>query len=107
MPAQHDLMKNTNALSILSYIRSYGASTRRKIQFATELSWATVSNITAELLDRHVLTEYEQSEKSTGRTPTILDFAPGRNLCIGLEINIEGLTAVLLDLRCQVLDQIE
>lgn len=104
MPAQHNLMRNTNALSILHYIRSNGESTRREIQSATGLSWAAVSTISAELIAQDILVEKALEERVSGRNPNLLDFNSRRNLSIGAEINVEGLTVVLLDLRGEVVD---
>lgn len=104
MPAKHELMRNTNTLLVLEHIRQHGASTRRQIQRETNLSWAAVSNITADLIAASVLQETPFSGKSTGRNPGSLDFVPMHNLTIGVELNIEGLTFQLLDLRGNLVD---
>lgn len=104
MPAQHTFLRNTNALSILQFIRSNGESTRREIQAFTGLSWAAVSTITAELIGQKILVERPQEERLPGRNPNLLDFNITQNLSIGVDVNVEGLTVVLLDLRGRVLD---
>lgn len=97
-------MRNANALSILEYLRTNGMSTRREIQSATGLSWAAVSTITSELLAQDILLEKAPTERVSGRAPTLLDFNSRKNMSIGAEINVEGLTVVLLDIRGNVLD---
>lgn len=97
-------MRNANALSILEYLRTNGMSTRREIQSATGLSWAAVSTITSELLAQDILVEKAPTERVSGRAPTLLDFNSRKNMSIGAEINVEGLTVVLLDIRGKVLD---
>ena len=97
-------MRNANALSILDYLRTNGMCTRREIQSGTGLSWAAVSTITSELLAQDILVEKEPTERASGRTPTLLDFNSRKNMSIGAEINAEGLTVVLLDIRGNVLD---
>lgn len=104
MPAKHEQMRSTNALLVLEHIRQNGASTRRSIQKETELSWAAVSTISADLIAKKVLMELPYSERVAGRNPVYLDFVPGRNLTLGIEINAEGITALLLDLRCVIVD---
>lgn len=104
MSVQHNYMRNANALSILDYLRTHGMSTRREIQSGTGLSWAAVSTITSELLAQDLLVEKEPTERVSGRTPTLLDFNSRKNMSIGAEINAEGLTVVLLDIRGNVLD---
>ena len=105
MPAQHELMRSTNALSVLEHIRKHGESTRRDIQLSTGLSWAAVSTICSELLSRQVLKENAPKETRAGKNPSYLVLNPERNLTIGLELNIRGITALLVDLRCNVLDR--
>lgn len=104
MSVQHNYMRNANALSILDYLRTNGMCTRREIQSGTGLSWAAVSTITSELLAQDILVEKEPTERASGRTPTLLDFNSRKNMSIGAEINAEGLTVVLLDIRGNVLD---
>lgn len=99
MPAKHDQMRNMNTLLILDHIRQHGGSTRRSIQEATELSWATVSNISAELVNNSVLYEQVRSGHLAGRHPEYLDFVPMQNLTIGLELSAGGITVLLVDLR--------
>lgn len=107
MPAKHEQMRNTNALLVLDYIRQNGETTRRSIQQATGLSWAAVSNISTDLISKSVLRELPFSGKLAGRNPGYLDFVPMQNLTIGMELNAEGLTLQLLDLRCNVIDQMQ
>ena len=104
MPAKHEQMRSTNTLLVLDHIRRNGESTRRSIQKATELSWAAVSTISAELISKMVLRELPLSGKLAGRNPVCLDFVPMQNLTLGVEINAEGITVQLLDLRCAVVD---
>lgn len=104
MSVQHNFMRNANALSILHYIRTNGDSTRRELQSATGLSWAAVSTITAELIAQEILVEKTVAERVSGRNPNSLGFNPEKNLSIGAEINVEGLTVTLLDLQGNVVD---
>ena len=103
MSVQHNFMRNANTRSILNYIRLYGAATRRQIQAATGLSWGAVSTITADLLAQEQLIETKLTTPVSGRVPSVLDFNPAKNLSIGVEINIEGITIVLVDVRNHIL----
>ena len=80
MPAQHNLMRSTNTMSILNHIRVHGGSTRREIQLATGLSWAAVSTIAADLLAQEILVEKATEERVSGRNPNLLDFNPPQEL---------------------------
>ena len=103
-PAKHEQMRNANTLSVLDYIRLHGESTRRDIQAATGLSWAAVSTISTDLIAKNVLEEIVSHGRLAGRNPAYLDFSPMKNLTIGMELNAEGLTVLLLDLRCEIID---
>lgn len=99
--ANHDLMRTTNTLEILKCVRDAGPLTKREIQARVGLSWGAVSNITGDLLRRGLLAECKRKETSVGRTPSIYEINGQRNLCIGLDINAEGITGVLTDLKCR------
>ncbi len=103
MSVQHNFMRNANTRSILNYIRVHGAATRREIQAATGLSWGAVSTIIAELLAQDQLIETRLTTRVSGRVPSVLDFNLSKNLSIGAEINIEGITIVLVDVRNNIL----
>lgn len=101
--AKHDTMRNANTLSVLACIRDFGPLTKRDIQRRTGLSWGAVSIITSELLKKEIINENKSEEITVGRKPSNLDINGTRNLIVGVDINIEGLTAVTIDLRCKVL----
>ncbi|MBP5294462.1 MAG: ROK family protein [Lachnospiraceae bacterium] len=103
MTIQHEYMKNANALSVLSYIRENKECTRRDIQHATKLSWAAVSNIISDLIERQVLCEVAPQITAAGKNPLLLDFVPNKYLTIGVDLSAAGLSVVLLDLRCNIL----
>lgn len=104
--AKHDLMRNTNTLCVLTCLLNHGPVTKREIQEKTGLSWGAVSNITGELLNKGVIVDSKSPDSSAGRTPSLLDIHPSRNLILGLDINTEGITAVLTDLKCRTLKRI-
>lgn len=103
-PTKHEQMRNLNTLSVLDFIRQHGQSTRRDIQTATGLSWAAVSTISTDLIAKNILKESAYHGHLAGRNPAYLNFSPMRNLTIGMELNAEGLTVLLLGLRCEVID---
>lgn len=103
-PTKHEQMRNLNTLSVLDFIRQHGQSTRRDIQTATGLSWAAVSTISTDLIAKNILKESAYPGHLAGRNPAYLNFSPMRNLTIGMELNAEGLTVLLLGLRCEVID---
>lgn len=95
-------MRNANILTVLNCIRASGPVAKRGIQAATGLSWGTVSSITAELIEKRLLMECTPPDGSIGRPPVRLDICSTRNYIVGLDINIAGLSALLIDLKCGV-----
>lgn len=104
--AKHDLMRTTNALSILETIVNHGPLTKREIQDNTGISWGAVSNIITDLHAKKIIEESKCQETGIGRTPSKYDISSSNNLFIGVDVNIEGLAAVLIDLKCRVLKSI-
>jgi len=100
-------MRNSNMLTILKCIKEYGPLTKRDIQNKTGLSWGAISNITNDLLKKRIIYEFKLSESLVGRTPSQLEINDKENLIIGIDINIEGLTAVLTDLKSRILKNIK
>ena len=103
---KHDIMRTTNTLSLLDCIRDYGPLTKGEIQEKTGLSWGAICNIISELLKSRIISECMSTEFAVGRTPSKFDINSNDRLIIGIDINIEGLTAVLIDLKCRVLNSI-
>ncbi len=100
--ANHDMMRSANLLSVFNCIRRYGPITKKDIQQKTGLSWGSVSNITADLLEKHIISGRESTTTMLGRTPKGLDINLENNLIIGLDVNLLGLTGVVIDLKSRV-----
>lgn len=100
----HSSMRKENLNSIFECIRRFGPMTKKEIQEKTGLSWGTTSSFTSELLGKRYISENDMhSLSSVGRTPKLYDILGTDHLIIGLDINIEGLKAVIIDLKCKVL----
>ncbi len=74
-----ELIKSLNTDCILSMIRVAGPISRADVARGTGLTPATVSNITAELMEVGLIEETERGESSGGRKPVLLSIA--RNAC--------------------------
>ena len=73
--AKHDLMRSTNTLSILECIRQSGPTTKREIQDKTGLSWGAISNITTDLFNKRVISEFNPTfGKMSKKTTKIATF---------------------------------
>lgn len=97
--ARHDTMHSVNTSVLFQCLREEGALTRLELQRKTGLSWGTVSNIVTELLEAHIVTETPVDSSQVGRRPVTVDFDCQHNLCIGLDIHMQGITCTITDLR--------
>ncbi len=102
--ANHELMRSANLLSVFNAVRAHGPITKKELQRRTDLSWGSISGLTALLLERGVLRQQSgESAQQPGRTPKGFTINPGKNLIIGVDINLQGVTGVLLDLSGHIL----
>lgn len=96
----HKSMKKANSTDIFYLIKNNKQLTRKQIEELTGLSWGAVSNITGELVNKGYVIEKKQPSKSkAGRIPKELMINPNDFFFIGLDINISGLKAVLVNLE--------
>ncbi|MGI6115803.1 MULTISPECIES: ROK family protein [unclassified Clostridium] len=99
----HDAMRAANMRSIFNCIRANGPVTKRQIQDRTLLSWGSVSNLCGILLERGVITQQKAQSAGPGRTPSGFDINVEDNLIIGIDVNLIGMTGVVIDLRSRVI----
>lgn len=100
---KHNSMRSTNTLALFECIRKYGPITKKEIQQHTGLSWGSISTIALELISKKLIVEIKSSETVVGRTPCLLDISSTDNFIIGVDVNLSGLTAVLIDLKCRII----
>ena len=100
---KHEDMRQSNTATIFEHLRRNGPLTKKQLQSSTKLSWGTVSNVSAALLKNRIICELKNEDPSIGRKPIELDINPFENLLIGIDANLEGLTGVLMDLKCWVM----
>ena len=72
------LMKQMNTMLILNLIRQTGEISRIDIAKSTGLTAATVTNLTAELLEKRIIKEHSVGESTGGRKPVLLKINPNR-----------------------------
>lgn len=92
-------MKLANIFEVLSLIRREGALTRKEIQESMGLSWGGVSQIVARLLDIGYVCEVKKTgEVCTGRTPSAIMVNTEDNFFLGVDVNVSGIYAKVIDL---------
>jgi predicted NBD/HSP70 family sugar kinase len=95
-----DEMKRMNLTDVFRFIKGRRQTTRKTIEAATGLSWGAVSKIAARLIETGFVTERKPADGAgVGRTPSFLEINGGGRYAVGLDINMTGMTAALLNLR--------
>lgn len=88
-----------NRLATLKAIRRYAPVSRSQLPVLTALSSGTITQLTADLLKRGIVTESRDTAKRNGRPRTYLEIATGGKILIGASILGQGkLGAVFVDL---------
>ncbi len=98
-----ELIRAINRSSVLNTIRTLGPISRKEIALQTGLSAATVTGITAELIDENLVFEKEIGDSSGGRRPILLALNKQGRYMIGVKLSVDHITAALTDLEATVL----
>ncbi|GAA1276162.1 ROK family protein [Sphaerisporangium rubeum] len=97
-PADFADVRATNLAVVLRFVRQNAPCSRADIAASTGLNKATVSSLVADLIDRRLLRETGLSENRVGRPATMLTLDGSPYAAIGLEANVDYITAVAVDL---------
>lgn len=97
-------MKRSNAADVFNLIRESGRLTRREIADTLGMSWGAVSTITSRLIEEAYIVEVKGGAGAAkGRIPSYLEVNGDEHFAIGVDINRSGLSAVLVNLKSNVL----
>jgi predicted NBD/HSP70 family sugar kinase len=98
-PADQVTMRRSNLALVLRHLRDAGPRSRARVAVETGLNRGTVSSLVAELIDRGLVREGDvQRGGSVGRPGQTVEL-DGRHIGgIGVEINVDYVTAIVLDL---------
>jgi predicted NBD/HSP70 family sugar kinase len=100
-----ELIKNLNTSCILEGVRQSGLISRADIARQTGLTPATVSNITAELLELGLIAEAHRGISSGGRKPVMLSICPKVCYFAGVHISSDLLEVALADVEAEIICQ--
>jgi predicted NBD/HSP70 family sugar kinase len=101
-----DLIRAINRSSVLNAIRTLGPISRKDITQHTGLSAATITGITAELIEQDLVFEKEIGDSSGGRRPIMLALNKQGRFMIGVKLSVDHITAALTDLEATVLHKL-
>lgn len=92
------LIKKMNTRNILNIIRKKGPISRSEIAELTELTPATISNITGELIDNNLIVEGESGDSSGGRKPIMLRIRCDYYRVVGIYLGSRKIKIIASDL---------
>lgn len=97
-------LRALNRRTVLNHVRRIGPVSRTKLAELTGLSPASITGVTAELIEDRLLTEHSVGEagSSGGRRPIFIDIDYGAHHAIGLKLSEHRLEGVLTDLSLRV-----
>lgn len=96
-------LSGKNRAQVIECFRRHGALTRQEIAARTGLSWGGMTKIVARMLEEGLLTEAVAASDGPGRKPHSLNLRRDDYLAAGLDINLEGLSGVVVNLSGEVL----
>lgn len=96
--AKHETMRSANTALLLNALIDNGPMTRQALQKQCGLSWGAVSNIVSELILSGVLCETVLPTAHAGRKPSAVAISSENNLCIGVDVHMQGISCVITDL---------
>lgn len=91
-----------NVRIVLETIRLYGPLSRIDIARRTELTAQTVTNITRELMEAELILETNRIQEGRGAPSILLALNPEGGYSIGLDLDKDHLSAILVDLNGNV-----
>ncbi|MET9336610.1 ROK family transcriptional regulator [Nonomuraea sp. NPDC003804] len=97
-PADFTDVRATNLAVVLRFVRDKAPCSRADIAASTGLNKATVSSLVADLIERRLVREVGLTENRVGRPATMLVLDGSPYASVGLEVNVDYLTAVAVDL---------
>ncbi|KRQ88060.1 N-acetylglucosamine repressor [Caloramator mitchellensis] len=104
VPGSFQLMKKINTGLILDAIRLYSPISRAEIAKMLNLTPATVTNITAELLKRNIIIESDLGQSTGGRKPVMLKINANSYYLIATHIGSTRVRVAIMNMESEILD---
>ncbi len=102
-----DLIRALNRSTVLNMIKTYGPIARAEIARRTRLSPATVTYITADLIQDHLVFEKTAGDSSGGRPPILLALNPQGGYVVGIKLMENHASGALTNLEASLVSKSE
>ncbi len=102
-----DLIRAINRALILNLIKTSRAISRADVARQTGLSPATVTGITAELIDEALIYEQYAGDSSGGRPPIMLAINPDGGFVVGIKLAEKYAVGALADLNAEIRERVK
>jgi len=96
-------LKAYNEAGILDLIRMGKAISRADLSKATGLSPTAAGAIVSSLIEKGYIHEVGTGESKGGRKPVLLELKPDSYYSIGLDVDVDGISSVLIDITGKTL----
>jgi glucokinase-like ROK family protein len=107
LPGNTDLVKQINRSRVLNILRAYSPISKVEIAEKTKLTFATVSNITTELVSSKLVRESGFGGSSGGRKPVLYELNPNAKWVVGVDVGVKRIQSVVINLNGQVIQELE
>lgn len=98
-------LKVYNETGILDLIRTEKALSRADLSKATGLSATATGAIVSSLIDKGYIHEVGTGESKGGRKPVLLELKPDSYYSIGLDVDIDSISYILMDITGRVVSE--
>lgn len=99
---RHEATRQSNRRLLLQTVFDDGPVSRADLARTTELGRATVSDITADLINQGLICEVGQGTSTGGKPPTLVELDPDGRFVIAVDLSIRPIAAALLNLRGRI-----
>lgn len=99
------LIREINKSLVLGVVHKHEPISRTDISQVTNLSLATISGITAELIEQGLIFEQEAGTSTGGRPPILLSLNRQAGCVIGVKLTETHVVAALTDLAAEIVDR--
>ncbi|MBZ4664026.1 MAG: family transcriptional regulator [Caloramator sp.] len=106
VPGSFQLMKKINTGLIIDVIRLKGPISRAEIAKILNLTPATVTNITAELLNKNIIVESDLGQSTGGRKPILLKINADSYYILSVHIGSTRIRTAVLNMESKIIGKI-